>query len=59
MKKIEEVFCMRSEDEYSEKLNKLTKKGYKVSNKKIVRSEKLGYYFIISIDYRNQKYVAE
>ncbi|WP_346677434.1 hypothetical protein [Erysipelatoclostridium sp. An173] len=59
MKKIEEVFCMRSEDEYSEKLNKLTKKGYKVSNKKIVRSEKLGYYFIISIDYRNQKYVEE
>ena len=59
MKKIEEVFCMRSEDEYSEKLNKLTKKEYKVSNKKIVRSEKLGYYFIISIDYRNQKYVEE
>ena len=59
MKKIEEVFCMRSEDEYSEKLNKLTKKGYKVSKKKIVRSEKLGYYFIISIDYRNQKYVEE
>lgn len=59
MKKIEEVFCMRSEDEYSEKLNKLTKKGYKISNKKIVRSEKLGYYFIISIDYRNQKYVEE